>query len=198
MRISKYYIITAILIGLSLTHWQCIKRQQKTIAALENKIALLKETYKPIRFKVLSKTDDSIKVLVKFYDVDKKEINKFETTVPGHELSFDFNVIPVKNKFIAFPSLLFSDALAASNGMKMYKFYDNNGFPEIYNSKNIDKDFKAALTKVFSEIKNDKLDSIDNHFGNMVHDMKKFKEFVPDEVYSIVSHSKGGIEILEE
>ena len=176
----------------------CIEKQEKEIKQLEDNIALLKEQNTPLKFKIIEKTDDSISLVVKFYNADNKEINKLEQKLQGQELSFDFYVVPVKDHYVAFPSKIFTDKMAADDGIVLYDYYNQEGYPAIFNSKDINPDLYEGLKGVYQKVKAGQLDSLNNHFGNMVHDIKEFKSFLPENVYSIISHTKGGIEIIEE
>jgi len=199
MRILKYLVIIIVILGLmTVGYFSCIKKQKEKIALLEDKIELLKEEHIPVRFKISEKTEEQIKLTVKFYNADDEEVNEMDFTVPGQELSFDFYVVPVKDRYVAFPSKLFSNVLAASQGTNLYHLYDKEGFPEIFQSKNIDPELKQGLKDVFIHVKNGQMDSLNNYFGNMVHDIKAFKSFMPETVYSIITRTKGGIEIVEE
>lgn len=176
----------------------CVEKQEKQIKKLENNIALLQTENIPVKFKILEKTEDSLKLMVKFYNADKKEINHFTKILKGQELSFDFYVVPVKDKYVAFPAKIFTDKIAADDGIILYDYYNHNGYPYIFYQKNINKDLYNGLKEVYQNIRLGKLDSVSEHFGNMVHDIKNFNSFLPDNIYSIVVHTKGGIEIIEE
>ncbi len=178
--------------------FSCVKNQEKQISRLEDNISLLKEENTPLRFKILEKTKDSISLLVKFYNADKKEINQLKKTLNGQELSFDFYVVPVKDKYVAFPAKIFTDRIAADDGITLYEFYNQEGYPGIFYHKDINKDLYKGLKEVYQNIKTGQLDSVSEHFGNMVHDIKKFNSFLPENIYTIVVHAKGGIEIIEE
>jgi hypothetical protein len=196
--IRNLFILAIIGATLVFGYFKCIENQKEKIKQLEDKIALLKEEHIPIRFKISEKTNDSIKLVLKFYNADNEEFNKMETKLSGQELSFDFYIVPVKDKYVAFPSKLFSNVIAASNGIDLYNFYNKDGFPQVFESKNMDSDLKTGLQNLFEQIKAGQIDSINHNFGNMVHDIKDLKAFMPDMVYSIVCHTKGGIEIKEE
>ena len=176
----------------------CVQNQEKKIKSLEDNIALLKEENTPLRFKILEKTDDSISLVFKFYNSDNKEIKQIKQKLYGQELSIDFYMVPVKKRYLAFPSKIFTDKIAADEATVLYNYYDKDGFPAIFYSKNMNKDLYNSLKDLFHNIKTGQLDSVSNHFGNMVHDIKKFKSFLPENVYSIITHTKGGIEIIEE
>ncbi len=134
---------------------------------------------------------------IKFYNSEKKEINSIKKTLNGQELSFDFYVVPVKDKYVAFPSKIFTDKIAPENGLSLYDYYDKNSYPEIFHHSEINQELYDGLKDIFQKIKKNELDSINNHFGNMVHDIKEFKSFLPENVYAIVTRTKGGIEIIE-
>jgi hypothetical protein len=193
-----FLIIVALIAAAIYGYFYFTGSQQEKIKKLEANIALLKETHTPLRFKIVEKSEDSIRLLTKFYDAENEEINKFETTLPGQELSFDFYVVHVQDRYIAFPAKIFSNQLAAANGIELYSYYDKDAYPEVFYSKEINKDLYEGLKDVFRQVKTGQMDSLNNYFGNMVHDIREFKSFIPQTVYSVVTHTKGGIEIIEE
>ena len=198
MKKTTLNLLLIAIFAFTLLQISCIKDQQKQIKHLEESIALLKEENAPIRFKILEKTDDSISFMVKFYNADKQEIKSLQQKLNGQELSFDFYMVPVKNKFVAFPSKIFTDRIAADNGIVLYDYYNQNGYPAIFYSKNIDTALYEGLKDIYLKVKSNQVDSLSEHFGNMVHDIKKIKSFIPGNVYTIITHTKGGIEIIEE
>ncbi len=199
MKLPKSQVIIAVILSIiTIGNFSCLEQQKEKIALLEKKIEMLKEEHTPIRFKISEKSDDQIKLTIKFYNAENEEINAEEFTVPGQELSFDFTVVPIKDRYVAFPSKLFSNKTPASQGIKLFNYYNKDGFPEIYQKKGIDSELSLGLKELFTNVKTGQIDSLDSSFGNMVHDIKDFKSFIPEMVYSIVTHTKGGIEIVEE
>ncbi|MBN1253326.1 MAG: DUF2304 domain-containing protein [Bacteroidales bacterium] len=192
-----YFIAFSILVIILFTSY-CFKNQKNKIKLLEENIALLKEENIPLKFKISEKTNDSITLTIKLYNADNKEINEIKQKLSGQELSFDFYVVQIKDKYVAFPSKIFTDKIAAADGINLYGYYDRNSYPEIFYHTDINKDVYDGLQDIFTKIKAGQLDSINNYFGNMVHDIKEFKSFLPGNVYSIVTRTKGGIEIIEE
>ncbi len=197
---KSYLVIISILVIIGTTIFvlsKCTENQEKKIAILENKLALLKEENVSIKFKILEKQKDSIKVAIKLFNSDNKSFTKVEKTLFGQELSFDFFVVKLKNKYLAFPFMVYTNKIAPIDGEDLLTLYDKDGFPEIYDMENIDTSLKEKLSEIFKKIKNGDAYSIDNTFGNMVHDMEGIKSFEPNIVYKIVSHTKGGIEVIE-
>jgi hypothetical protein len=172
--------------------------QKEKIKILEEKIAMLKTENTPIRFKILSRDGDILKVAVKFYDCEGNVIDRAEKEIKGNELSFDFYVLPINGRYLAFPFKIFSDKTAPADGENLCDIYDKNGFPQIYYFKGIDPKLKESLAFVFAKIKSGDFKADDKYFGNMVHDVKEFKNYETDQIYKIVTHTKGGIEVVED
>lgn len=170
--------------------------QEKKIAALEQKIEHIKAVQVPMRFKITERKSDSFTVAVKFYSADGDEIKRIEKNYPGSELSLDFVEFPVKDRFIAFPYKMYSDEIAPDNGDILFSFYDKKGFPQIFHYKGIDKKLSDGLSSLFERIKSNKLRPEDVYFGNMVHDLKGIKNYEEGEVYKVIVHTKGGIEVV--
>lgn len=173
-------------------------KQKEKIAVLEEQVEFLKSEYVPIRFKVLDRKNDNLNVAVKFYDADGKVIKRINKNLIGDELSFDFYVIPIKERYIAFPYKIFSDKIAPDDGEILTKYYDNDGFPQTFHSKKMNKKLKGGLKAIFEKIKNDDFSTDDKYFGNMVHDISELKEYKTGHIYRIVCRVKGGIEVIEE
>jgi len=186
--------IAIVILGL----FSVTKFQDKKIEKLESKIELLKEVSTPVRFKIIDKNNGKIHFAVKFYDSDGNVINRQEFSLEGEELSFDFFVIPVKDRYIAFPHKIFTNKIAPKDGENIFKLYDKNGFPEIFNSSGLDNDIKLGLQELFSQLKTENIEDLEGLFGSGIQDIKGISEFEKDNIYKIVSHTKGGIEILSE
>jgi hypothetical protein len=62
----------------------------------------------------------------------------------------------------------------------------------------MDDDFKMSMSDLFSKVKTNVVQFDSEEFGNAVHDVKEFKSFLKGQVYKIVVHTKGGIEVLED
>ena len=173
-------------------------KQKEKIAALEDRINELQAEYVPIRFKILNRENGNIRAALKFYDADGKVINRTTKILEGRELSVDFYVIPVKDKYLAFPVKIFTDKIATDNGESLTELYDKEGFPQIFFSKNLDKKLMGGLELIFTKIKEDNYSADDKYFGNMVHDIPQLKAYKIGEIYRIVCRTKGGIEVIQE
>jgi len=173
-----------------------IALQKAQIARLEESIQSLKEEIVPIRFMVMEREKNSIKARVRLYDLEGNEVDLLEMTWPGTELSFDFSVVSVAGRYLAFPKRIFTDRLAPSSGTNLYPRYDRGGFPAIFEGGNFSAYSRKKLMDLFRMLKEDGDPS--GSFGSVVHDIARLAAFEPGIVYRVVSRSKGGIEILEE
>lgn len=178
---------------------KAVNKQENKLKDLEQEIEFLKEEQVPIRYKIISQKENEIEVSVKFYDLDGNEINKQRFTLEGTVASFDFYVVKMTNKYIAFPSKLFSDKIKPQDAISLFEYYEKSNFPMIFNSKNSSDLFKIGIENLFAQIKSGNLEEIENVFGNMVQNaLQTMQNGVEGNVYKIVVHTKGGIEIIQE
>jgi len=204
MALLLLFLITfAVLAGLFL------QRQQRIIQNLEASIESLKITTVPLRFMVLSRSDTELSARFKFYNADGREIASFERSWNGSELYIDSLVVPLKTGALVFPVRAFTNAVAPRGGTNLMYYYDVNDMPGIYDSVNIDESKRQLLRNLFVQLKNAEGlygsksgettgGNILNYFGNAVHDIKQLRQFEVGTVYSLVVHTDGGIEILNE
>lgn len=181
-------------------------QQQEQIYHLENIIAELKQELVPLKFKVLKSSENEIEIETSFYDLEDKCFAKKQLKLDGEELFFDFQVIKLdKNNYMFFPTKVYTNLMAPENGIDLTNFYNNKGFPEIYNklenflsdeNKKTYSAYKEKIVSVFNYVREDNLDFIDEQFGNAVHDMKEISKFKKGYSYKIICHPHtGSIEI---
>ncbi len=176
-----------------------IPQQEKKIAKLEDKVNFLKKETVPMRFKILKKDTTDISFAVKFYDQDSVEFTSDTISLQGQELSFDFNVVPIKKDYnIAFPVKIFTNKIPAKNGLSLFKYYDDHGFPQTMTTNGGDEEYIDLMTELFGKIKEGKTEDIKGIYGSMVQDIAKLNEFQVNHIYKIVIHTKGGIEVTED
>ncbi len=173
----------------------CLRQQQTKISNLTEILGHLKRENRPLAFMVSARTDSTVSVNLKFYDLNKKEVASVSETLKGSELFFDFESYKTDSLYLAFPSKLFTNYIPAEKGISLFHFYDKAGLPLIYSSDGVSIDYQNAFKKIFKEVK-DSLNT-DKSFGNAVHDIENLKHFEIGQEYEIITHTKGGIEIIE-
>jgi len=186
-----------------------LQRQQKIIQDLEASIETLKTTTVPLRFMVLSRSDTEISARFRFYNADGKEIASFERSWNGSELYIDSLVVPLKTGALVFPVRAFTNAVAPRGGTNLVSYYDIDDMPGIYDSANLDTKKRQLFKELFIKLKTaegfygtrtatNSGNKLLTYFGNAVHDIKQLRQFEIGTVYSLVVHTDGGIEILNE
>lgn len=170
--------------------------QKAQIARLETSIRSLKEEIVPLRFMILERDKGGVRARVRLYDLDGQEVDLLEMTWPGSELFIDVSVVPVADRYLAFPRRIFTDRLAPSSGTNLYPRYDRGGFPAIFEGGDFDRSGRRKLEDLFRALKEDGEPS--GSFGSVVHDIARIAAFETGIVYRVVARSKGGLEILEE
>ncbi len=175
------------------------KSQEKKLKELEKEITFLKEEIVPVRYKILSQEDDKIEISVKFYDLDGNEFVKQKFELPGTVASFDFYVVKMNERYIAFPYKIFTDKIKPEDAELLFKYYEKDNFPMIFYSESSSKIFKDGIEILYQKIKNNDLENIESIFGNMVQNAPQTMEKGAEgSVFKIVVHTKGGIELIEE
>ncbi len=197
------------LIGFAIVAGLFLQRQQKIIQDLEASIETLKTTTVPLRFMVLSRSDTEISARFRFYNADGKEIASFERSWNGSELYIDSLVVPLKTGALVFPVRAFTNAVAPRGGTNLVSYYDIDDMPGIYDSANLDTKKRQLFKELFIKLKTaegfygtrtatNSGNKLLTYFGNAVHDIKQLRQFEIGTVYSLVVHTDGGIEILNE
>ncbi len=187
-----------------------LQYQQYLINKLEGHVEKLKESYIPLRFMVLSRSDASISARFRFYNADGKELAMFEQSWRGSELTIDSLVIPLADTTIVFPVRVFTDAIPPRSGTILFHYYDHSGMPAIYESISLPDETRTLIKKLFNQVKiyeglvseekkTHKEKPVVGLFGNAVHDIQQVRKFEVGTIYALVVHTAhGGIEIIRE
>ena len=185
-----------------------ISTQRAAVARLEDRIDRLKSEFTPLRFMVLSRSDSSVSARFRFYDAEGREISSFERSWNGSELAIDSVLVPVGDRVLAFPSRVFTDAIAPRRGTVLFGYYNRDGFPAIFDSPSLDGATRAALADLFDRVRifdgpewsgdPGPLAALKGVYGSAVHDLRRLRVFEVGAVYSLTVRAAGGIEILRE
>jgi hypothetical protein len=196
---------------------------------LKTELAKLKSVLVPLRFRIVERKYGVIKGEIIFYslvmddaddlknDIEDKlreiqPLGSQEFMLSGEELNIDFLGYRVKDTHLppdidwVFPYRIFSDKLPPEEGIPIYRYYDQNGFPGIYNkitdglNDDAGKYAKDNVVQVFAEIKLYSEKSEDRITGNALHDINSGNmRFKVGAWYDIMIHAKKGTgEFIEE
>jgi hypothetical protein len=188
--------------------------QAKRLAEKTRQLKELQEIFVPVRFRLLEHSDSSMRAEFRFYsmhidnieDTDMEIFSQGKEVSPpqiaditGNELFIDSVKIPNGDMLHydaeavwVFPYRIFSDTIAPENAIPIYTWYNDNGFPAIYNALELEEQEKAVLSSMYADIRN-------ADTGNALHDMSKVTRFRENVWYDIVVHiKKGGLEIIGE
>jgi len=197
----KYFLILLliVIIGFVVGRYSevILQMQQDSIARLEEAALKLQETNTPVRFRIERRSDDSVYVLLKLMKADKTEISKTHTQLIGNELFIDFISVPVGNRVLAFPYRMFTDHMAPDSGVDLFPLYLVDDLPLIYMQDSVDFPTRDILRDLVRHIRDRGANATENSFGTAIHDIKQFKSFQTGITYEIITHTRGGIEIIE-
>jgi hypothetical protein len=196
-----------------------LKNQKARVKSLEERLSVLTETTRPVKFMLLSRSNGTITARFRFYDTTGKELAVFEQSWPGEELILDSVIIPAGKRFLAFPCRFFTDAVAPKNGTAIFDFYDRDGFPAIYDGPSLDAAARRdlvdffALARAAADYSGDTSSGTNpgegvsggrvspddaGVYGNAVHDLKELARFESGVVYALEFHRSGAVEIRED
>ncbi len=213
----KKVIITVFVLACMLGGTSCVKqllaKTEAKVAQLEERIAYMKEDCVPMRFEILEKKGDKMKVKTAFYDVstDKKVGRNGTFELEGEELNVDFQILKLSEEsFLFFPCGLYTNFMPMSESLKLYDLYGEDGFPDIYGSVidgNADgealseKDraaLQSAISSYFTATMAGGQSEAAEQYGTAVHDLKTVSQFKTGFVYKVLCHPHtGGIEIVK-
>ncbi len=163
---------------------------------LSEAIAELEEETIPLKFKVLDRGAEGLRVRIKFLDRDGASAGEAEAVLAGKSLYLDFTVVMKDGAYVAFPAAIFTDEVPAARGKRLFPAYDVGGYPAIFRKKGMDaRDFRS-FAALFLSLKLGRREG--DGFGSAVHDVAEIGSFKPGIVYKVVSRKKGGIEVMED
>jgi hypothetical protein len=169
---------------------------------VEKAITILKNEFVPLKMKVLI---DEVKISyqLKFYDLMGTNVAAFNNEISGNQLFIDFYVINIKDNFLFFPYLIYSNEIPPVMGKKIFDVYEKNYdgilFPEIYAAENMNENYLKFISSIWQAIKSGNITFFSSNYnGNALHLLSNISEIDPNAVYEFVCHtSKGGIEIVK-
>lgn len=169
---------------------------------IEKALSILKNEFIPLKMKI-SQIDTGIAYQLKFYDQAGTNIAAFSGEMSGNQLFVDFYVIKIKENFIFFPYLIYSNEIPPIMGKKIHEIYEKNYdgilFPEIYASEDMNENYLKFISSIWKALKNGDITFFStNYNGNALHLLNNISEIDPNTVYEFICHTaKGGIEIVK-
>jgi hypothetical protein len=147
----------------------------------------------PVTVTVFGRSTDTISARINFNDADGSPFSMLERSWSGWELSFDFILVRSGNGWLAFPFSVSTDATGSGNGVDLIKYYDNEGFPAIFESSRLDADGRKALRRMFSIIKTERW--LPRIFGTLHHERLKIRSFDAGNPYIISVDANGKLSL---
>jgi len=169
---------------------------------VEKAISILKDEFVPLKMKIFI-DGNNISYQLKFYDLMGTNVAALNNEISGNQLFIDFYVIKIKDNFLFFPYLIYSNEIPPVMGKKIFDIYEKNYdgilFPEIYASENMNENYLKFISSIWQAIKSGNITFFSSNYnGNALHLLSNISEIDPNSVYEFVCHtSKGGIEIVK-
>lgn len=188
--------------------------REKVLMGKTRELKELKETFVPLRFRVTQRENGAIKAEFRFYSMIVDDIENIDMEIfsqdkeiaeprfieiAGNELFIDCIKIPNNNRLPyspeilwVFPYRIFSDTVAPENALPLFQWYNNDGFPSIFNALEIEDADKKTLADIYANVQIADM-------GNALHDLGKVARFRLNVWYDLAVHSKkGSLEFISE
>ena len=187
--------------------------QQNGLRTLKSGDVELPSITLPLRFTVLSRSDTSISGRFHFYNALGREISSFERSWNGSELYIESLGISLGKRFFVFPSRVFTDSATAKKGTSLFPYYDQDGFPAVFDSPSLSPQTRQALATLFSRLKLSDAFFVGNptargvsvkdspffsFLGRIQREVQRFRDLEIGVAYSFRAYADGTIEVEKE
>lgn len=171
------------------------------LSTLEDRVSLLRPDAVPLRFTVLSRSEEAISARFRFYDTEGREIASFERSWNGSDLYIASVLVPVGQRFLLFPTRVFAEENYPRRGTELTGYYDRNGFPAIFDASTLDGALRSSLSAVFSAVKRfGGADAVEGRGGwtGAVFDLHRLRSPEVGPVYDLTVQPSGAVSIQRE
>jgi hypothetical protein len=211
-RLIKIWSLLAFLVAITVSSLIFVYRQYGLRTLKSGDVELPSLTL-PLRFTVLSRSDTSISGRFHFYNALGREISSFERSWNGSELYIESLGISLGKRFFVFPSRVFTDSATAKKGTSLFPYYDQDGFPAVFDSPSLSPQTRQALATLFSRVmlsdslfgrnptvraapmKNSPFFSL---FGRIQREVQRSRDLEIGVAYSFRAYADGTIEVEKE
>ncbi len=136
-----------IVIGILL--WWLLSRSSSDVVDVE-KFNLLKDEIVPMRLKVVTRSDGSAQVAVKFFDVDGKAVGRCELPYSGGSITLRIVDVNINGRHLYFPEEMAQFAASDTLTHPLRQYYVKDIFPMIYSSQVADAGLQSEIHRLYS------------------------------------------------
>lgn len=155
----------ALLIGV-LAWWLCSGDSKQ--AHIGDKIYLLKDNAVPMRLKVVTRSDGSAQVAVKFFDLDGKAVGRFEQSYTGGSIHVSLLDVNIDGHHVYLPGAMTQYAKPDTLHMSLPQHYVKDGFPMIYNSQIADPKLHDEIGLLYELVSSGEREKIETNSNRTV------------------------------
>lgn len=145
----------------------------------------------PVTVSVFGRSSDTISARISFYSGGGDLLGSFERSWSGWELKIDCVLVRTGERWLAFPFSLSTDETGRGAGVDLIRYYDISGFPAIYESRQLDKAERTALTRLFSVVKTERW--MPRFLGTLRHETVLIRSFEAGTEYSLFVDEEGNL-----
>ncbi len=152
---------------------------------IEEKIHLLKMNARPMRLKIVTRSNGTAKVAVKFFDLDNNNVGRCEQEYSGRDITLRITDVDICGRHIYFPCEMVQCGDGDTIRLPLKPYYTKDGFPMTYNSPNADPQLNHEIGLLYDRIQSGKLTDV----AKMYHGTIKQTEITLTDPAELVNYT---------
>ncbi len=164
-------------------------------AAVELQRLGLKNASIPMSLTVFGRSVDTISARLGFYTLEGERLSSIERSWLGWELKIDSIVVRAGEGWLVFPFLVYTDESSRGKGLNLFRFYDQQKFPALYQSASLTAGETLVLQRLFRLVKTESW--MPFFLGSLRHETVVIRSFEPNVEYSLHVDADGSLRLKQ-
>lgn len=148
----------------------------------------------PVTITVFGRSSDSAKsetisARIDFFTAQGDLAGTVERSWTGWELKIDCILIGAKNGWLVFPFLAYTDETKRGLGVDLFRYYNKNNFPVLYESSALRREERTALKRLFAIVRTEQWMPL--VLGSLHHETVSVRSFEAGTQYSLFVTQEG-------
>lgn len=149
----------------------------------------------PVGLTIYGRGSDTLSMRLRFLNPSGSVLGSMERSWTGWELTLDAIVVGTGTGWLVFPFRVYTDAPRSGRGMDLTRYYDQNGFPALWDSEAMTEREQRALRSIFGIVRTERW--IPRFLGSLHHERILVRNFEPGVEYSLAVMRDGSLELLK-
>ncbi len=149
----------------------------------------------PLGLTIYGRGSDTLSMRMRFFNPTGDVIGTMERSWTGWELTLDAIVVGTGHGWLVFPFRVYTDAPRSGRGMDLTRYYNQNGFPSLWDASALTGPQIRALRSIFGIVRTERW--IPRFLGSLHHERLTVRNFEAGAEYSLSVLRDGSLELLK-